>query len=99
MCIRDSYRTGMMGKWHLAGKYTKNNGLEAVYPDQRGFDYFYGILGGASSFYAPHGLKRNRNSIDHEFINDKDYYFTSAIGEEVISFLQQTPDQKPFFLY
>ena len=95
----NGYRTGMMGKWHLAGKYSKNNGRDAVYPDQRGFDYFYGILGGASSFYAPFGLKRNRDSIDNEFIENKKYYFTNAIGEEAISFLKKTPGKKPFFLY
>ena len=95
----NGYRTGMMGKWHLAGKYSKNNGRDAVYPDQRGFDYFYGILGGASSFYAPFGLKRNRDSIDNEFIENKKYYFTNAIGEEAISFLKKTHDKKPFFLY
>ena len=96
---QNGYRTGIIGKWHLAGDYTKNNGRDAVYPDQRGFDHFYGILGGASSFYAPFGLKRNRDSIDHEFMNDENYYFTNAIGDEAISFLKQTPDQKPFFLY
>ena len=85
----NGYRTGIMGKWHLAGKYSKNNGRDSVYPDQRGFDYFYGILGGASSFYAPFGLKRNRDSIDNEFIENKKYYFTNAIGEEAISFLKK----------
>ena len=57
----NGYATGMMGKWHLAGKYTKSNGANAVYPDQRGFDRFYGILGGASSFFAPFGLRRDRS--------------------------------------
>ena len=96
---QNGYKTGMMGKWHLAGKYTLNNGKEAVYPDERGFDYFYGILGGANSFFAPFGLKRNRTPIDHEFINDQDYYFTDAIGNEAISFLKYTGKEKPFFLY
>lgn len=96
---QNGYVTGMMGKWHLAGKFTQNNGRDAVYPDQCGFDYFYGILGGASSFFSPMGLKRNRTSIDHEFMNDEDYYFTNAIGKEAISFLQKTPVDQPFFLY
>ena len=96
---QNGYRTGMMGKWHLAGKSTQNNDSGIVYPNQRGFDYFYGILGGASSFYAPFGLKRNRDSIDHEFMDDESYYFTNAIGKEAIYFLKQTPDQTPFFLY
>jgi arylsulfatase A-like enzyme len=82
------YRTGIMGKWHLGG-----------YPDQRGFDYFYGILGGASSFFAPIGLKRNRTAIDHEFQDKEDYYFTHAIGKEAISFLQKSRVDQPFFLY
>jgi arylsulfatase A-like enzyme len=96
---QNGYATGMMGKWHLAGKFTQNNGRDAVYPDQRGFDYFYGILGGASSFFSPEGLKRNRTSIDHEFMDDEDYYFTNAIGKEAISFLKQSPKEKPFLLY
>ena len=54
----EGYRTGIMGKWHLGD-----------YPDSRGFDQFYGILGGASSFFAPFGLKRNRNSIDLSLIH------------------------------
>ena len=95
----NGYRTGMMGKWHLAGKYSKDGGHHAVYPDKRGFDHFYGILGGASSFFAPFGLKRNRTSIDHEFIKDPEYYFTHAIGKEAISFLKETSQEKPFFLY
>ena len=96
---QNGYATSMMGKWHLAGKFTQNNGRDAVYPDQRGFDYFYGILGGASSFFSPEGLKRNRTSIDNEFMDDEDYYFTNAIGKEAISFLKQSPKEKPFLLY
>ena len=95
----NGYATGMMGKWHLAGKHTKNNGANAVYPDQRGFDRFYGILGGASSFFAPFGLRRDRKLIDEEFMKDPDYYFTDAIGKEAIAFLKETPKDKPFFLY
>ena len=95
----NGYITGMMGKWHLAGKHTQNNGKNTVFPDMRGFDYFYGILGGASSFYAPFGLKRNRTPIDHEFMNVQDYYFTNAMGKEAISFLKQSPKEKPFLLY
>ena len=95
----NGYATGMMGKWHLAGDYRKDGGSRAEYPDQRGFDRFYGILGGANSFFAPFGLRRNRKSIDGEFMNDPDYYFTTAIGREAIAFLKETPKDKPFFLY
>ena len=95
----NGYATGMMGKWHLAGDYRKDGGSRTVYPDRCGFDRFYGILGGANSFFAPFGLRRNRKSIDVEFMNDPDYYFTDAIGKEAIAFLKETPKDKPFFLY
>ncbi|MBP52744.1 MAG: arylsulfatase [Opitutae bacterium] len=94
----NGYRTAIMGKWHLAGNYDRASEENAVFPDENGFNYFYGILGGASSFFAPIGLKRNRTPIDHEFINNPEYYFTNAIGKEALSFLKK-PRDKPFFLY
>ena len=43
------YHTYMAGKWHLG-----MHGQEK-WPLQRGFDRFYGILAGASSYLRPHG--------------------------------------------
>lgn len=40
------YQTRMSGKWHLAGR------KDATYPMDHGFQDFYGILGGASSFFV-----------------------------------------------
>ena len=40
------YRTMICGKWHLAGK------QNTVYPNDRGFSDFYGILGGSEFLYA-----------------------------------------------
>ena len=39
-----SYKTYALGKWHLGH-------LEDDYPDNRGFDQFYGFLGGARSYF------------------------------------------------
>ena len=88
------YATLMAGKWHLAGK-----GRKTVFPNNRGFDRFYGILGGASSFYAPHDLHRDRKNIEDEFRDDPNYYFTRAIAENALAFLRQVPEDKPLFLY
>jgi hypothetical protein len=44
---RNGYQARMSGKWHLAGK------PYHVFPLDRGYDEFYGILGGAASFFAP----------------------------------------------
>ena len=87
------YTTLMAGKWHLAGN---NN---AIYPNDRGFDRFYCILGGASSFFAPDSLSRDRNNVEREYRANKDYYFTRAIADNAIAFLEEVPKDKPLFLY
>lgn len=40
------YRTGMTGKWHLGADPSRQ-------PTQRGFDEYYGLLSGCSSFFDP----------------------------------------------
>ena len=87
------YQTAMSGKWHLAGK------PYHVFPNDRGFDDFYGILGGAASFYAPANLHRNRKNAEDEANNDPDYYITDAISSEATRMIRANPDDKPFFLY
>lgn len=40
---QSGYRTAMIGKWHLGAAYP-------YHPNNRGFDYFYGFLGGAHDY-------------------------------------------------
>lgn len=87
------YQTRMSGKWHLAGK------KDATYPMDRGFQNFYGILGGAASFYAPHSLSRNRQNVEHEAHNDPDYYLTDAISDEAANMIEGLNTDDPVFLY
>lgn len=86
------YQTCMSGKWHLAGKpYT-------IFPNDRGFDEFYGILGGAASFYAPAFLSRNRTNVESEARDDPDYYLTDAISREASRMIRSATADKPLFL-
>jgi arylsulfatase A-like enzyme len=88
------YATAMSGKWHVTGH------LDAPgnWPCQRGFDSYYGMLCGAASYFDPHHLKRNNESIRLE----PGQYFTDAISDEAVSQLKAhhaaNPDQ-PFFQY
>ena len=99
------YRTYMSGKWHV----TRFDGADArnksSWPVQRGFEKFYGTIRGGGSFYDPTGLCRQNTFITPE--NDPEYkpdrfYYTEAISDNAIRFLQQhqqeSPD-KPFFMY
>jgi arylsulfatase len=86
------YRTMICGKWHLAGK------QNSVYPNDRGFSDFYGILGGAASFYAPYSLSRNRVNVESEANKDPGYYFTNAISSEAARLIRETRADQPLFL-
>jgi arylsulfatase A-like enzyme len=89
------YTTGMVGKWHLGGK-------DGYTPLDRGFDEFFGFLGGGhyylpnpkgkGSYYAP--IFRNRQPVDEQ------RYLTDAFGEEAAAFLQRHREShEPLFLY
>ncbi len=86
------YQTRMSGKWHLAGK------PYHIFPNDRGFDEFYGILGGAASYYAPAFLSRNRTNVESEAHDDPDYYLTDAISAEASRMIHSAAAEQPLFL-
>lgn len=90
---QQGYQTRISGKWHLAGK------ENLTYPMDRGFQQFYGILGGASSFFAPYSLSRNRRNVEHEATGKPGYYFTDAISDEAVRMVEAANAGDPMFLY
>ena len=90
------YSTFMSGKWHLSNS-GKPDGPNA--PHHRGFDQFYGTIHGASDFFAPADLQLNGKSMRHQWDGKEDYYYTDAITDQALGFLEQRDQEKPFFLY
>ena len=97
------YKTYLSGKWHVT-KYSKpqNESEKFNWPLQRGFDRFYGTIHGAGSFWDPNSLTRGNTFISPD--NDKDYqpeqyYYTDAISDNAIKFIQENPKDTPFFMY
>ncbi len=98
------YSTHLAGKWHVGGYYPiSERGRWPIgdaghpRPIDRGFDSHYGTLGGAGSFYKPHGLVRNDRIVAIE--QDKFYY-----TDEISGYAEQVIDREsgaghPFFLY
>ncbi|MDR0712813.1 MAG: arylsulfatase [Bacteroidales bacterium] len=90
------YSTLMSGKWHVGDD--KNQ-----WPNQRGFDRFFGFIGGASSYYLPAApdddpvaLVENNEPVTLA----KGEYLTEVIADHALKFLdEQNGEQKPFFLY
>jgi len=87
------YQTGMVGKWHV----TPVNQSRHNWPLQRGFDRYYGIIHGAADYFNPVTLTYGNDPVSPDA---KDYYFTDAVGDHAVRFLDEfsrSPD--PFFLY
>jgi arylsulfatase A-like enzyme len=84
------YATGMFGKSHLG--YT-----EQFNPIHRGFDEFFGFLGGAHSYV--YGSRDAANPIlrGTEPVDEKEY-LTFAFAREAASFINRHREE-PFFVY
>jgi arylsulfatase A-like enzyme len=92
--LRDSgYATYISGKWHLALDENPQS-----WPLQRGFQHFYGTLVGAGSFFSPATLMRDNRDAEHEFLNP-DYYYTDAITDNAIQYIESTTSDMPLMLY
>ncbi len=89
------YHSGIIGKWHLGH-------LDSQRPDRRGFDEFYGFLGGGHDYYetregeAPYFNKSPL--VNGEELEDLDSYLTDKLAEEACDFIVRNQDS-PFFLH
>lgn len=85
------YYTAMAGKWHLGRKAT---------PIDRGFQEYYGLLGGFNSFWDEEVYKRlPQNRKKHNY-GPHEFYATNAITDYAIDFINDANQQgKPLFLY
>jgi arylsulfatase A-like enzyme len=79
------YVTGLVGKWHLGSE-------PAMQPQKRGFDEFFGFLGGAHSYFESAKILRGT-----EPVKEMDYT-TDAFGREACAFIDRHKSQ-PWFLY
>ena len=84
------YATGIVGKWHLGYE-------REVRPTARGFDEFFGFLGGAHSYVNARADRSNPIYRGDEVIGER-RYLTNAFGREAAEFIDRHKTQ-PFFLY
>lgn len=102
------YNTGLIGKWHLGA-------VEKYHPNNRGFDDFYGFLGGGHNYHpeeyrADYAEAKERGTkVIFEYLlplehNGKEVqeeeYLTDALSSEGIRFIEQASKKDdPFFLF
>ncbi|MBC8138604.1 MAG: arylsulfatase [Fibrella sp.] len=86
------YRTYMVGKWHLTGEST---------PIMRGFDEFYGMLGGFNTYWEeePYQTRLPAGRPKRTYAKGE-FYSTNAFGDYALDFLEEgRKSNKPWFLY
>ena len=102
MLLPHGYATFCVGKWHLtpaeqisaAGPYDR-------WPLGRGFDRYYGFLGGDTHQYYP-DLVFDNHQVEPPKTPDEGYHLTVDLADKAIEFiadLKQVAPDKPFFLY
>lgn len=88
------YKTIAIGKWHVGE-------TDEFHPNNRGFDEFYGFLGGSRSYFYnektdkdgnPHAILHNWKRVDF------DGYLTDVFGDKAVEYIENTKEQ-PFFIY
>jgi arylsulfatase A-like enzyme len=87
---RAGYSTGLVGKWHLGY-------LPQFHPQRRGFDEFFGFLGGSHSYVDATGDRQNLILRGTEPVDEKEY-LTDAFTREAVAFIERHHSE-PFFLY
>jgi len=102
MLVERGYSTMMIGKWHLtpsahetaAGPYDR-------WPLGRGFQRFYGFLGGDTSQWYP-DLVYDNHTVEPPKTPEEGYHLTEDLVDRSIEFitdLRQVDPHKPFYLH
>jgi arylsulfatase A-like enzyme len=97
------YGTFAIGKWHLTPQEEINNvaASKARWPLGRGFDRFYGFLGGETNQWYP-TLVYDNHLIEPPRTPEQGYHLSEDLADKAIEFLrdaQQIDPAKPFFMY
>ncbi|MBK1834183.1 sulfatase [Roseibacillus ishigakijimensis] len=85
------YRTGLVGKWHL--------GYPPEYhPNERGFDWFYGLLQGSRTFFPYEKPSPHRVILENKKATPEGGYITDRFGDAACQFIRREKEN-PFFLF
>ncbi|MNO49110.1 Arylsulfatase [compost metagenome] len=98
----NGYSTFISGKWHLAPYEDQNAaGPFDNWPLGRGFEHFYGFLGGGTNQFEP-TLHQDNHEVAAPKLPEEGYHVTEDLTDKAIEYIRDqkaaAPD-KPFFLY
>ena len=100
--LQNGYNTYALGKWHLTPSETASAaGPYDRWPLGRGFERYYGFLGGDTHQYYPE-LVRDNSQTEPETTPEEGYHLTPdlvAKAKAMIADAKQVAPEKPFFMY
>ncbi|WP_067855919.1 arylsulfatase [Nocardia shimofusensis] len=96
------WNTYCVGKWHLTpGDEINMSAVKTRWPLGRGFERFYGFLGGETNSWYP-DLVHDNHPIDAPGVPEDGYHLSKDLADKSIEFIRDAksvdPD-KPFFMY
>ena len=96
------WNTYMLGKWHLVAADEMNMAsTKRNWPIGRGFERYYGFLGGETNQWYP-DLVYDNHPVEPPSTPDDGYHLTTDLTDKAIEFIKDAkviaPD-KPFFMY
>lgn len=96
------YATFAVGKWHLTPRDQRSpSGPFENWPLGKGFEHFYGFLGGDANHWAPE-LVRDNSYVDPPRTPDEGYHLSEDLAEEAIARLRElrrNQPTRPFLLW
>ena len=100
--LQQGYNTYAIGKWHLTpAEQTSAAGPYDRWPLGRGFERFYGFLGGDTHQYYPE-LVCDNHQVEPEKTPEEGYHLTVDLVDKAKSMIadaKQVAPDKPFFMY
>ena len=100
--LNHGYSTYAVGKWHLTpADQTSAAGPYDRWPLGRGFERYYGFLGGDTHQYYPE-LVHDNHTVEPPKTPEEGYHLTEDLVDKAISFIadtKQAAPNKPFFMY
>jgi arylsulfatase len=101
MLVQHGYSTYMVGKYHLLpSEFESAAGPFDRWPLGRGFERFYGFLGGDTSHWYP-DLVYDNHQVEPPRTPEEGYHLTEDLADKAIEFIadaKQVAPHKPFFL-
>jgi arylsulfatase A-like enzyme len=102
MLQQHGYSTYLVGKYHLMpSEYESAAGPFDRWPLSRGFERFYGFLGGDTSQWTP-DLIYDNHQVEPPRSPEEGYHLTEDLADKAIEFIadaKQVAPHKPFYLH